>query len=130
MPAYCYFEIAPSVEAATVPFDEALSIIRIAFPEHELDESAAINDAKHRHSCLVALNAPKEITALYENPRVIRIRITDDWCDGAYLEFDLWDKQGILAYPRPDEECLNRCQTLARKLAEVLGYDCSIEEYD
>jgi len=50
--------------------------------------------------------------------------------DDYYVEFDLWDRQGVMVYPKPDEESLSECQVLAKRLASVLGYDLSVEVYD
>ena len=130
VPPYHYFHISPKDDADALPLEEALKSIRIAFPDHETDEAAALKDAKHRHECLVALKAPKEIIAVYENPRIVRVRITEGWCIGAYLEFDLWEKKGFYAYPKPDDDFLAPCESLATKVAELLGYEVALEEYD
>ena len=130
MPPHHYFDVSPKHDAEAFSLQEALALICLGFPEHEVDEAAALENARRRHECLVALNAPQEIIAAYENPKVARVRITEGWCNGAYLEFDLWDKQGFFAYPNPEEDDLPTCEHLAEKVAELLGYEVNLEEYD
>ncbi len=129
MSRHQFYEVNPEQEGRAHSLDRAVEMITSAFPEVEFDPAAALIDADKRRASLVALGAPEKIVAAYENPRVTRIRLTEDWCDGAYVEFDLWDGQGILVYPKP-EEASQECEVLAKKLAMVLGYTCSTEEYD
>lgn len=56
--------------------------------------------------------------------------MTNPELDGHYIEFDLWHKQGVMVYPKPDEDKLTECEKLTRELASVLGYTCTVEEYD
>jgi hypothetical protein len=124
-----FFDISPGQEAEAHSLERAVELIREAFPHFESDPAAALLDAKRRRTALLAVNAPKEIVAIYENPKVTRVRVTTDWSEGVHLEFDLWDRMGIQAYPKPPDS-FHECEVLAGKLAEVLGYSCSTEEYD
>ena len=104
---------------------------RVCTFEHvEENEQEAIDDAKKRHHALLACKAPREVLALYENPCVTRVRVNTAESEGYCIEFDLWDKQGIMVYPRPDENRLEFCEALARKLAVALNYELTVEEYD
>jgi hypothetical protein len=94
-PPYHYFDVGPTHADQALFLEDALERIRMAFPQRELDEDAALEHAKRRHECLLALNSPKELLDLYTNPHVIRAFVTEDWCASYFIEFDLWDKQGI-----------------------------------
>lgn len=128
--SYRYFDLAPTSPMGSYLLDDALSIVRPLFEQVGEDEAAAVEDAKRRHRALSKIGAPAEVVALYADPRVTRIRASDSTSEGYYIEFDLWDKQGILAYPKPDENRLDICERLARKLADALGYRLTVEEYD
>jgi len=128
--AYHYFDVSPPEGMSALSLESALEIIESAFDEFEQDDQAALDNAKLRHDSLAALNAPQQIIDLYVNPNVTRIRIPDAGMPGYYIEFDLWDGQGISVYPKPDEERLGESQAIAQTLADALSYNLKVEVYD
>ncbi len=128
--SYRYFDLDPGSPLSGRPLEEALSIVRSLFDDVREDADAAVADAKRRHRALSNLGAPPELVAMYADPKVVRIRAFDAVSGGYSIEFDLWDKQGVLAYPKPDENCFAICERLAQKLADALGYSLAVEEYD
>ena len=128
--AYHYFDLSPSDANEPLSLDDARSAITTAFPAVEMDDHAALDNARRRFEALSKLGAPAELARIYENPKVTRMRLTEDSLGNHFIEFDLWDRQGIIVYPKPDEEKLSACQELAAKVGEVLGYDLKIEVYD
>src|SRR4051812_3223415 len=120
--SYRYFDLDAGSPSGGRPLDEALSIVRSLFDEVHEDADAAVEDAKRRHRALANLGAPPEHVALYSDPQVVRIRAADSESAGYYIDFDLWDKQGIIVHPKPDESRFDICEDLARKLANALGY--------
>ena len=128
--SYRYFDIAPASPAGGYRLDEALSIVRTVFEQVHEDPGAAVEDANRRHRALSKIGAPANVVALYASPRVTRIRASDSASEGYFIEFDLWDKQGIIAHPKPDANRFDVCERLARKLADALGYRLAVEEYD
>ena len=129
---YHYFELSPpdNDDASVLAFDDALAAILNHFDNAAIDDDSATENARKRHNALQKLVAPQEMTDLYKNPKVTRVRITNPNLDGHYIEFDLWDRQGVMVYAKPDESKLADCEMLARELATVLGYDLAVEEYD
>lgn len=128
--SYRYFDLNPGTSFGGRPLDEALAIVQSLFDEVREDKNAAVEDAKRRHRALAKYGAPAELVALYADPQVVRIRAADADSAGHFIQFDLWDKQGIIAHPKPDEARMDVCERLARKLADGLGYALSIETYD
>lgn len=135
--AYHYFDVSPPEGVSALTLESALDIIKSQFSEIEEDEQAAIDNAKARHDALSALSAdprydkvPQEIIDIYADPKVTRIRIPDTSMVGYYVEFDLWDCQGISVYPKPDEDRLAESQVIAQKLADALSYELKVEVYD
>src|SRR5689334_13553455 len=120
--SYRYFDLDAGTLLGGRPLDEALSIVRALFDQVNEDADAAVEDAKRRHRALAKYGAPAELVALYAEPKVVRIRVADSNSAGYHIQFDLWDKQGILAYPKPDEARMDVCEQLARKLADAFGY--------
>ena len=104
--------------------------MRSSFDNVHEDADAPVEDAKRRHRALANVGAPPEVLALYADPKVVRIRAADADSAGYSIEFDLWDKQGVMAYPKPDESRFDVCERLAQKLADVLGYRLAVEESD
>ena len=128
--SYRYFHLDAGSRLGGRPLEEAIAIVRSSFGDVREDADAAVADANRRHRALAKLGAPAEMVALYADPKVVRIRVADADSDGYFIEFDLWDRQGVMAYPRPDERRFDLCQRLAQKLSDALGYGLSIEEYD
>jgi hypothetical protein len=128
--SYRYFDLDPGSPLGGRPLDEALAIVRSTFDHVHEDADAAVADATRRHRALANLGAPPEILALYADPNVVRIRASDNDSAECSIEFDLWDGQGVMAYPKPDETCFEACERLAQKLADALGYSLSVEECD
>ena len=128
--SYHYFSLDHASLTGGLPLTEALSVIRRVFEQVREDQNAAVEDAKRRHRALSNLGAPASVVALYADPRVTRIRAADSDSHGYYIEFDLWDKQGIMVYPKPDEARLDICDRLARKLAAALSYRFAVEKCD
>ena len=128
--AYHYFALDPRPSEEALTLAQALPIVRRTFERVEENESEATDNANRRHRVLVACNAPREVLALYENPCVTRVRASTSESEGYFIEFDLWDKQGIMVYPHPDENRLDLCEALSQRLAEALNYTLAVEEYD
>lgn len=128
--SYRYFDLDAGGPLDGRSLDEALSIVRSLFDDVREDADAAVADAQRRHRALSNLGAPAEVVALYADPKVVRIRAADADSAGYSIEFDLWDKQGVMAYPKPDEGRFDICQRLAQKLADALGYNLAVDEYD
>ena len=129
MTSYPYFDLGPKNNEAALDLESALSAIVAAFPQAEIDELTAAEEAKKRAAALAEAGAPPDLVAMYEEPRVVRVRVTGIGFKGAHLQFDLWDCQGIIAHPDPPEETAT-CEELAKRMASVLGYTFSIAEYD
>ena len=128
--AYHYFDLSPSDASEPLSLVDARSAITTVSPAVEMDDHAALDNARRRFEALSKLGAAEELRRIYENPKVTRMRLTEDSLGNHFIEFDLWDRQGIMVYPKPDEEKLSDCQELAAKVAAVLGYERNVEVYD
>ena len=125
---YYFYDISPADDASCLTIDEIVIRVADAFPRHEISADEAQADAKKRLAALERLSAPEEILRIYRDGKPVRCRIAEPDAD-EYLEFDVWENQGMHVYPYP-KDVENCCLPLATKLADLLGYQLSCEEYD
>ncbi|EMI28688.1 MULTISPECIES: hypothetical protein [Rhodopirellula] len=128
MATYYFYDISPADDADCLSIDDVVTRVADTFPRHEISAEEAQSDAKKRLAALEGLNAPEEICRIYREGKPVRCRIAEPDAK-EYLEFDVWENQGIQVYPYP-KDVENCCLPLAHKLAELLGYRLACEEYD
>ena len=123
-----YYSLTPPEDGDCLTIDEVVSRVADTFPQHDINAQAAQADAKRRLTALQAVNAPEEMLRIYRDGKPVRCRITEPETE-QYLEFDVWENQGMHAYPFPTG--VDKCGfALASKLAELLGYRLTCESYD
>ena len=121
-----YFDLdSQSIEYSV---EDAVNLIKTAFSMAVFDYEAALEEAKLRLKSLEELDAPEEVIEAYKNSKPVRCTIALD-TEEAALEFDIWDNQGILAYPIPGDK-YKELEPLVQNLAECLGFEYSLEETD
>jgi len=128
MCTYYYYDMAPPEGVNCLSLDEVLTRVADAFPRHEFSPEEAREDAARRLAALEKLGAPEPILESYREGNPVRCRIADPDAE-EYLEFDVWEGQGMLVHPHP-KDVRDSCAELAKRLANVLGYNLTLEEYD
>ena len=129
---YFFYEIAPPEGDECLSIEEVLARVAEAFPRHEFSPEEAREEAARRLSALEQLDrevAPESILKIYREGKPVRCRIAEPDSQ-EYLEFDVWEDQGMNAYPHPRNDLPDFCVELANRLATVLGYNVTQQEYD
>ena len=124
-----YYDLSPAEGVDCLTIDEVVSRVAETFPEHEISAEAAQADAKKRLATLEAVNASEgkcfvstamESRFAVESPNPTRSNSSNS-TSGRIRE----------CTPIPSRVMSkNCCLALANKLADLLGYRLSCEEYD